>query len=64
MIDSYPHVPSRLAPFLAQWDYVTEQLFGRLENLTDEELLWEPTASTWTVRQAGDGCTYPSTKNE
>ena len=51
MIDSYPHVPPRLAPFLAQWDYVTEQLFGRLEGLTDDELFWAPAASTWTVRK-------------
>lgn len=54
MIDSYPHVPPRLAPFLAQWDYVTEQLFARLDGLTNDELLWEPAATTWTVRTAGD----------
>jgi len=64
MIDSYPHVPPRLAPFLAQWDYVTEQLFGRLTNLSDEELLWEPTSSTWTVRPAGDGGSELSSENE
>ena len=55
MIDSYTHVPPRLAPFLAQWDYVTEQLFGRLEGLTDDELLWEPAPVTWTVRPGSDG---------
>lgn len=55
MIDSYPHVPQRLAPFLAQWDYVTEQLFARLEGLTDQELSWEPAPSTWTVRPRDDG---------
>jgi len=43
-------VPGRLAPFLAQWDYITGVLFERLEGLTDEELLWEPAAEVWTVR--------------
>jgi hypothetical protein len=42
--------PARLAPFLAQWDYVTEQLFDRLEGLTDDEFLWEPAPTVWTVR--------------
>ena len=51
MIASYPSAPSRLAPFLAQWDYVEGQLFGRLEGLTDRELLWEPSPGSWTVRQ-------------
>lgn len=55
MIDSYPHVPPRLAPFLAQWDYVTEQLFARLEGLDDEELLWEPAGESWTLRPTADG---------
>lgn len=55
MIDSYPDAPPRLAPFLAQWDYVAEQLFARLEGLTDEELLWEPTPETWTVRTGRNG---------
>lgn len=54
MIDSYPDVPSRLAPFLAQWDYVTGQLFARLEGLTDVELLWEPAPTSWSVRVAED----------
>ena len=34
--------PPRLAPFLAQWDYITDVLFDRLQGLTDDELLWEP----------------------
>lgn len=42
--------PSRLAPFLAQWDHITAVLFERLEGLTDDELLWEPAADVWTVR--------------
>ncbi len=49
MIDSYPDSPARLAPFLAQWDYVVEQLFARLTDLSDEELLWEPAPGAWTV---------------
>lgn len=57
MIDSYPHVPPRLAPFLAQWDYVAEQLFARLEGLTDEELLWEPADQVWSVRRDESGTT-------
>jgi hypothetical protein len=43
-------VPARLAPFLAQWDYISEVLFERLQGLTDEEFLWQPTPDTWTVR--------------
>ncbi len=58
MIADYPDVPSRLAPFLAQWDYMSEQLLGRLEGLTDAEFLWEPAPSVWTVRER-DGRTRP-----
>lgn len=43
-------LPARLRPFLAQWDYIVEMLFGRLEGLTDEEYLWEPADEVWTVR--------------
>ena len=43
-------VPPRLAPFLAQWDYIVEVLTERLAGLTDEEYLWEPAPSVWTVR--------------
>jgi hypothetical protein len=42
--------PPRLAPFLAQWDYITEVLFDRLLDLTADELLWEPADQVWTVR--------------
>src|SRR4051795_10181212 len=45
-----PATPPRLAPFLGQWDYITEVLFGRLAGLSDEELLWEPGDVVWTVR--------------
>lgn len=63
MIDSYPDSPPRLAPFLAQWDYVTEQLFSRLEGLTDDELLWEPAPDSWTVRRLDDGRTRPTSES-
>lgn len=53
MIDSYSQAPPRLAPFLAQWDYVADQLFSRLEGLTDEGLLWEPAPRTSSVRTGG-----------
>lgn len=45
-----PTAPSRLAPFLAQWDYVVETLTDRLAGLGDEEYLWEPAPDVWTVR--------------
>ena len=45
-----PSTPPRLAPFLAQWDYVHEVLFDRLANLEDDEFLWEPAETVWTVR--------------
>lgn len=43
-------IPGRLAPFLAQWDYVVEVLADRLTGLTDDEYLWQPAAEVWTVR--------------
>jgi hypothetical protein len=57
MIADYPDVPPRLAPFLAQWDHMSTQLFGRLDGLADEELTWEPAPSVLTVRRAEDGST-------
>jgi hypothetical protein len=42
--------PARLRPFLEQWDYIAGVLFERLDGLTDEELLWEPAPTVWTVR--------------
>jgi len=63
MIDSYPEAPPRLAPFLAQWDYVVEQLFGRLQGLSDAELVWEPAPGSWTVRRLEDGSSRPSSDN-
>lgn len=62
MIESYSDSPPRLAPFLAQWDYVTEQLFGRLENLSNAELLWEPAPGSWTVASNSDGETRPTSE--
>jgi hypothetical protein len=52
MSESASAVPSRLAPFLAQWDYFSDVLFDRLHGLTDEEFLWEPAPTVLTVRQA------------
>lgn len=43
-------VPPRLAPFLAQWDYITDVLEARLDGTSDEEYLWEPATEVWTVR--------------
>ncbi len=43
-------LPPRLRPFLAQWDYIVEMLFARLDGLTDEAFLWEPADEVWTVR--------------
>jgi DinB superfamily len=53
-----PAIPARLNPFLAQWDYVSEVLFARLDGLTDEELVWAPAAEVWTVRMV-DGRPKP-----
>jgi|SRR5436190_5433266 len=50
--------PGRLKPFLAQWDYIVEMLFGRMEGLTNEEFLWEPAGEVWTVRMV-DGRPTP-----
>jgi hypothetical protein len=51
--------PPRLAPFLAQWDYVTDVLIERLSGLTDEEFLWRPAETVWTVRPTMDGRPRP-----
>ena len=50
MTETPTAVPARLAPFLAQWDYITGVLFERLDGLTDEEYVWEPADNVWTVR--------------
>lgn len=57
MIADYPEAPPRLAPFLAQWDYMSEQLLDRLDGLTDAELVWEPGPKVLTVRRRPDGTT-------
>jgi hypothetical protein len=62
MIADYPDAPPRLAPFLAQWDYVRDQLLARLEGLTDDELLWEPAATVLTVRRQADGVARPDVR--
>jgi hypothetical protein len=61
VIADYPDAPPRLAPFLAQWDYMSGQLLGRLEGLDDEELIWEPGPRVLTVRRDGDGMVGPDT---
>jgi len=45
-----PAPPPRLAPFLAQWDYIEGVLLERLEGLTDEEYLWQPVQRMLSVR--------------
>jgi hypothetical protein len=52
--------PARLAPFLAQWDYMSEQLISRLAGLQDDEYLWEPAPGSWTVTRGDDGRPVPS----
>ncbi len=52
-------IPARLAPFLAQWDYMLGVLDERLAGITDEEYLWEPASIAWTVRPGPDGTTFP-----
>jgi hypothetical protein len=63
-LSSYPDAPARLAPFLAQWDYTVDQLRGRLQGLTDEELLWEPAPTVWTVRLDESGQPRPTSSGE
>ncbi len=55
MIADFAWAPPRLAPFLAQWDYMAAQLLGRLTGLTDTEYLWEPAPGSWTVAPLPDG---------
>ena len=59
MIADYPDAAPRLAPFLAQWDYMQGQLLARLSGLTDNELLWEPAPRVLTVRPGPDGTPTP-----
>jgi len=50
--------PARLAPFLAQWDYMQGVLDERLGGLTDEEYLWQPVERMLSVRMV-DGRPTP-----
>ena len=59
MIADDPDAPPRLAPFLAQWDYMSGQVLARLDGLTDDELLWEPSPSVLTVRPDAGGLGRP-----
>lgn len=54
-----PNVPPRLAPFLAQWDYVTDVTFERLAGITDDEYRWEVAPRAWTVRPGPGGTGVP-----
>jgi DinB superfamily len=45
-----PEIPPRLAPLLAQWDYMAGILTERLADLGDEEYLWEPAPEVWPRR--------------
>jgi hypothetical protein len=47
--------PPRLAPFLAQWDYIVGVLLERLEGLGDDEYLWRPVPDVLTVRPSDGG---------
>jgi hypothetical protein len=58
-MDTVSPTPPRLAPFLAQWDYIVEVLRERVAGLTDEEYLWEPAPDCWTVRPGPDGRGIP-----
>ena len=49
--------PPRLAPFLAQWDYVSGVLVERLAGLGGAEYRWEPAPRVWTVRETGERAT-------
>jgi hypothetical protein len=51
--------PARLAPFLAQWDYMVEVLDDRLAGLGDAEYLWQPGDAAWSVRPGPDGRPVP-----
>ncbi|SRR6266540_4285520 len=50
-------VPPRLAPFLAQWDYMADVLLARLTGLTDVEFRWEAAPGSLTVRETAEGST-------
>jgi uncharacterized damage-inducible protein DinB len=43
------------ASIVGVFDFVAARFRGRLEGLTDQELLWEPVAGCWSVRQQGWG---------
>jgi hypothetical protein len=58
-----PPTPARLAPFLAQWDYIVEVLGDRLAGLTDDEFLWEPAPVSWSVRPGPDGRGVPDAES-
>lgn len=58
MTNTRPTSDPRL-PVIDSLDYVWQQLIGRLEGITAEELAWEPVANTWTVQAGPDGVVVP-----
>ncbi|MEV8585478.1 DinB family protein [Streptomyces sp. NPDC051180] len=64
------HVPARLAPLLAEFDFARQRLADRMAGpvmnsgngtevevgpMTDAEYLWEPGPGCWSVRRRADG---------
>jgi hypothetical protein len=46
----------RLSPLLLDgFDYVWARVRGRIEGLTQDEYLWQPTPDAWSVREGDDG---------
>jgi hypothetical protein len=39
--------------------HVTRRLLNRLDGLSDEEYLWEPTTGAWSIRPGNDGTWHP-----
>ena len=57
MTDPVSHRPL-MPSLMTVYDYIMGRLFARLDGLTREEYLWEPTANSWTVREV-DGVWKP-----
>lgn len=50
----------RIGPFLRQYEFAIERLLQRLDGLTDEEYLWEPTPHSWSIRPLAERRTTKS----
>lgn len=46
--------PARLAPLLEQYDFALDRLLTRIQGMTDQEYLWEPVDSCWSIRPRGE----------